>query len=326
MSELRLALIVGIDDYPGNNKLDGCINDAKAMNDILRFHGDENEGANFETILKTSDRDYINLPMLKKEIQELFKSQVNMALFYFSGHGIVDANGGYLVTMDQTEYNQGISMRDILDYINQSKIENKIVILDCCHAGNFGNPSLSEMNTCHIGEGTIIFSSCHHTETSKIEKDKSNSVFTRQLLDGLRGEAADILGHVTPGYLYALIDESMGAATGQRPIFKANVKRFISLRDCPPHIDLKTLKTTMGYFEAADSNYILDAEHEPTYANCIKEKTTRFANLQKCTRLRLVEPIDYDHMYDAAMNNGACRLTSLGKHYWKGIKEGRLRR
>ena len=29
-------------------------------------------------------------------------------------------------------------------------------------------------------------------------------------------------------------------------------------------------------------------------------------------------------MYFAAMNNGSCRLTDLGKHYWRMARDGRI--
>jgi hypothetical protein len=39
---------------------------------------------------------------------------------------------------------------------------------------------------------------------------------------------------------------------------------------------------------------------------------------------RLVEPVGADHLYFAAMQSGACRLTALGRHYWRMADEGRL--
>jgi hypothetical protein len=37
-----------------------------------------------------------------------------------------------------------------------------------------------------------------------------------------------------------------------------------------------------------------------------------------------VEPVGMDHMYSAAMQNGACRLTPLGKHCRRMADQGRL--
>ena len=40
-----------------------------------------------------------------------------------------------------------------------------------------------------------------------------------------------------------------------------------------------------------------------------------FGVLQHYRAAKLVEPVDADHMYFAAMESKACRLTPLGKHY-----------
>ncbi len=37
----------------------------------------------------------------------------------------------------------------------------------------------------------------------------------------------------------------------------------------------------------------------------------------------LVEPVGALHMHYAAMQNKACALTTLGKYYWRLVKEGK---
>ena len=54
-------------------------------------------------------------------------------------------------------------------------------------------------------------------------------VFTRLVVAALQGGAADLRGHITPGSIYAYVDQALGA-WDQRPIFKTNVTRFTSLR------------------------------------------------------------------------------------------------
>ena len=49
-----------------------------------------------------------------------------------------------------------------------------------------------------------------------------------------------------------------------------------------------------------------------------------FSTLQKYRAAKLVRPVDADHMYFAAMESKACRLTPLGRHYRHVAKEGRL--
>ena len=38
----------------------------------------------------------------------------------------------------------------------------------------------------------------------------------------------------------------------------------------------------------------------------------------------LVVPVDEEHMYYAAMNSRACRLTALGAQYWRLANEKKL--
>jgi hypothetical protein len=40
-----------------------------------------------------------------------------------------------------------------------------------------------------------------------------------------------------------------------------------------------------------------------------------FAELQQCNRQGLVMPVDTLHMYNAALESKACKLTALGAHY-----------
>ena len=53
-------------------------------------------------------------------------------------------------------------------------------------------------------------------------ESKGTGVFTNLLVDALYGAASNLIGDVTPGSVYAHIDQSLGAWE-QRPIFKTNV-------------------------------------------------------------------------------------------------------
>jgi hypothetical protein len=49
-----------------------------------------------------------------------------------------------------------------------------------------------------------------------------------------------------------------------------------------------------------------------------------FQQLQNCVSAKLVEPVGVRHMYDAAMGSHACRLTQLGRRYWRLASSRRL--
>ena len=72
-------------------------------------------------------------------------------------------------------------------------------------------------------------------------------LFTTLLVDALGGAAADLLGRVTPGAVYAHIDQSLGAWE-QRPVFKTNVNRFVSLRQVFAPVELTELRRIADLF------------------------------------------------------------------------------
>jgi hypothetical protein len=65
-------------------------------------------------------------------------------------------------------------------------------------------------------------------------EENGRGVFTELLVDAMNGAAANLVGDVTPGSVYAHIDQSLGPWE-QRPVFKTNVKSFVSLRHAAPH-------------------------------------------------------------------------------------------
>jgi hypothetical protein len=80
------------------------------------------------------------------------------------------------------------------------------------------------------------------------------------------------------------------------------------------------------HFKAPDTLHKLSPAYEPTAEPKSKLKEAKFAELQKLTKARLVEPVHpHEHMYFAAMENGACRLTNLGHFYWLLSNAGRFK-
>src|SRR3546814_19681427 len=89
------------------------------------------------------------------------------------------------------------------------------------------------------------------------EEGIKHGLFTEIILDGLRGGAADILGNVTPAALYSLVDQTLGP-WGQRPIYKANVQTFVTLRQVAPKIPKEFLRELPILFPDEASEFQLD--------------------------------------------------------------------
>ena len=148
-------------------------------------------------------------------------------------------------------------------------------------------------------------------------------MFTSLLVDALAGGATNLLGEVTPGSVYAYIDQSLGAFQ-QRPLFKTNIKNFVPLTKCKPPIALTELHLLTELFISSDDEFMLDPTYEFTEDISIEEHCSKFKILQHYNRLNLVVPVGEEHMYFAAMNSKSCKLTPLGKHYWNLVKNGRI--
>ena len=91
---MRIALIVGINHYDHGNPLFGCVNDAHAVNTVLGRH--DGGAVNFDCrlMVATGPSQQVTRNHLKDQIEQLFKADAEVALFYFAGHGHIEASGG----------------------------------------------------------------------------------------------------------------------------------------------------------------------------------------------------------------------------------------
>ncbi|MCW3075387.1 MAG: high-affnity carbon uptake protein Hat/HatR [Flaviaesturariibacter sp.] len=321
---MKKALIIGINNYP-TVPLRGCINDALSLASILETHGDGSPNFSIKTEIDTKTK-----AELKSMIVELFSGNSDTALLYFSGHGFLNEIGGYIVTPDHKRYDEGISMDEILILANQSKTKDKIIILDCCHSGALGSPNFAG-GSSQLQEGVTILTASRDDEPSM--EINGHGVFTSLLLDALQGGASDLRGHISPGGVYAYIDQALGPWE-QRPVFKTNVTRFTSLRTVNPQVPLETLRKIIEYFPTPQQEYKLDPSYEYTNSEEVEhtvieplakpENVSVFKHLQKFVSVGLIVPVDVEHMYFAAMNSKSCRLTALGYHYWRLVKDKRI--
>ena len=211
-----------MDYYDSINKLHGCINDAYAVKAVLDRNSDGTK--NFDTNIEISSGpdERLERKELKNKVEELFQDKSEIALFYFSGHGYVESTGGYLITTECQDGDDGLPINELLQIANESPATNKVIILDCCHSGIAGNSSPKE-DKAVIKEGITILTASS-AEQYALE-EKGSGVFTTLFVDAMNGSASNLVGDITPGSIYAHIDQSLGSWE-QRPIFKTNVTSF----------------------------------------------------------------------------------------------------
>lgn len=317
---MRKALVVGIDHYEQLTPLYGCVSDAYEVKAVLERHSDGSVNFGVRTLTASGEDDIVSRMELKEAIRELFEDDSETALLYFAGHGFIEATGGYLIPSDSKSGDDGVPLSEVLTLANSSKARNKVIILDSCHSGYAGKTTSSSQNT-DLSEGLTILTAS--TESQYATEELGSGVFTNLLVDALNGSAGNLVGDVTPGSIYAHIDQSLGPWE-QRPVFKTNVKNFVSLRRVQPPIALSDLQMITLLFPEPGFVFKLDPSYEPKSEEPDPENTRKFAVLQKYNRVNLVVPIDAPHMYFAAMESTGCRLTVLGEHYRRLVANGRI--
>ncbi|MBD8206703.1 caspase family protein, partial [Microbacterium sp. CFBP 8801] len=307
-------------DYP-SMPLHGCVNDANAIASLLEANHDGSP--NFEVVLRTSETAQITRAQLRSDLERLFAhgSDTDVALFYFAGHGTENDLGGYIVTPDFESGDEGVNLSEILSRANASAAKECVIILDSCMSGALGASPSANNNAASVSEGVSILTAARAGQTAA--EINGNGMFTELVCAALEGGAADVLGNVSAAAVYTYVEEALGA-WDQRPLFKAHLGKVESLRKTSPSVSVQTLRLLPTWFPTADHIFPLDPEYEDTQPNSDPTKVAIFKQLQKCRDAKLVEAVDEEFLYFAAMNSTGCKLTLLGQRYRKLAAERRI--
>ena len=319
---MKRALLLGIDYYDEFSNLGGCANDAAALHPLLARNEDDSPNLDCRVVTARDVRTRLTRDDLLGLIDELLAPGCDFALLYFAGHGAPQNGDVALATSDGTPTTPGVTFVEILDRIGRSNVSEVIVILDCCFSGGATIIGALGNQLANLPTGLSVLTASRNDQVS-METAAGRGQFSTYLEGALDGGAADVLGHVNVSGLYAYLSESFGAWE-QRPTFKANIDRLNDIRMCDPRVPLPTLRKLVEWFPVANCDYPLDPSYEPTEESSIPEHAQIFSGLQKYRACRLVEPIDEEHLYYAALHSTGCRLTALGKHYWHLVKAGRI--
>jgi formylglycine-generating enzyme required for sulfatase activity len=198
----RLALIIGNGDYQKVASLDNPVNDAKDMAVALKNLG-------FAVTLKTN----ASHRTMKNAVRQ-FGRQLNngdVALFYYSGHGMQFNQRNYLVppeadiqTGADIEF-EGLDANFVLEHMEQANKRGiNLMILDACR----DNPYKTNVKNLRKGlakmqspMGSLIAYATAPDLASYGDSNTRNSIYTQYLLDALRQKAhlsiLDMLTEVT---------------------------------------------------------------------------------------------------------------------------------
>jgi hypothetical protein len=315
---MKRALLIGIDHYDRFGSLSGCVNDANALEALLRRNDDNSP--NFDCQKRTSATGGVTRDVLLGDLDALLDAAADVALLYFAGHGAGSGTDVALVTQDGTPATPGIAFAEILARVAVSSVREVILIVDSCFSGAAGRIPQLAGSASALRDGVSLLAA---SRSDQVAAETDRGRFSTFLAGALDGGAADVVGRVTIAGLYSYLDESFGA-WDQRPAFKANVDRLHELRRCRPAVPLPELRRISELFPSADHLLPLDPSYEPASEPRDPEHERVFTTLQKYRAAKLLEPVDASHMYFAAMESKACRLTPLGRHYWHVAQDGRL--
>ncbi len=228
----RLALLIGNNEYTSDSGLSRLIkaeNDVRGLANVLadptlgRFEITEDK------ILLNRHKNDIDIA-----IESFFHANKSddLLLFYFAGHGMLDAQGKLYLAASNTIKNRlmstAVSASFIAELMNESSSKRQIVILDCCHSGAFIR-GIRAITGSSVGTKTIfkadrqqrarvVITATDATQFA-FEEDGSisdlissnNSLFTQFLIRGIQtGDAdRDNDGEITHDELFDYISDSV---------------------------------------------------------------------------------------------------------------------
>lgn len=182
-TERRLALVVGNKDYiRPDARLQNPLNDANDMAATL-------EALGFDVIKRTE----LTLSNFKKVVDEFGTRLANydVALFYYSGHGVQFNGENYLVPIDATLQTLSDAEDDclrlgrVMGKMKAANIKNNLVFLDACR----NNPFHTTRGTAHKGliipnnpAGSIVVFATEEGSTADDNVIDRNGLFTSELL------------------------------------------------------------------------------------------------------------------------------------------------
>ncbi|HYL98597.1 MAG TPA: caspase family protein [Blastocatellia bacterium] len=329
--QTKRALLVGIDHYRGM-ALKGCVADATEMAWLLHKNPDNTNNYDINLVVSGDGKSEITRSVLRGLLRKLFANSTGMDLFFFfAGHGSQSPWGAELLPQDYPRTGDGVSVNDVVTLANASAASEVVIILDSCFAGDAGNlkgfqsdelSSEFRFGKALLREGVTILSASRPTEGAA--EEHGHGSFTKLLLQGLEGGAADHLGNVSALSLYEFASRAFGAFE-QRPMLKSHLTRPSILRNCKSAITPEVFANILKYFPSATAKVRLCPGYEGKRPipkgrrlSAEQEAFDYFKLLRNTGLLKTENDID---LYYAAIKSKNVYLTPTGQYLWRLAKK-----
>lgn len=180
----------------------------------------------------------INQPhhVVGERIGDFYRShrRDDLALLYFTGHGLKDAEGRLYLAMKNTRRDNlgftSLPAEQLDQAMRDSRSRHMVLILDCCYGGAFPAGWRAKADEqAHAaqalqGRGRAVLTASdamrYSFEGEQLHGVGARSVFTRYLVEGLRDGSADLDhdGNITVDELYTYVrDRVVEEMPHQRP-------------------------------------------------------------------------------------------------------------
>lgn len=145
----------------------------------------------------------------------------DLAVVYFSGHGLRARRGLYYVSYlgdEENIYNTCVNWEDIAKRLTETRASQILFLSDCCHAGSFATDRYVNQQeiaqTVSRAEHLTVFASSSSDEKSFELTRLGHGAFTFALLEALKGEAdADFDNRIDWDELVAFVSKRVAELT-----------------------------------------------------------------------------------------------------------------
>jgi tetratricopeptide (TPR) repeat protein len=173
----KKAFIIGINALG----LSYCGSDANLMSECLEKRG-------YQVINRQEKLDkWVILEEFEAFLEK--SNKIDTIIFYFSGHGLIDGGKLFLILdNDLSKSKNKIQINNITDPLQNCIANNKLIILDCCHAGRVN----TEWKPDPTDSYRILIASCPFGTIKELD-DLSASFLTHRIHQALVAPTGDVL-------------------------------------------------------------------------------------------------------------------------------------
>lgn len=212
-------LAVGVSNYPADDLTD-LTYASKDARDFVQTISNSDLSMYKEIQPNLIINNTATTQIIKRELTKLTSrvAQGDVVMLYFSGHGINQDRERYFMTYNSSaeEYYNALDfnfIRERMTTMSEDKKCRVIIFMDACHSGAMLGTKGTVKDITFAAPGIIGFYSSTASEQSAETDKMQNGVFTRVLLDGLKGGAKNKEGQVTIHQLDAYVKQHVAEET-----------------------------------------------------------------------------------------------------------------